>query len=713
MPDERTRAEQQNASMLPPEAPIPEMEARGPYERFINWAADLPWWAIILGVVAVVVLYSMLTSAAYRRVLRYLTDSPEMSTDNLYKAVLVVGERIEIVGDYQGETGDTIATVINQLLKTKADPKLVTQAGFLLTETPARLTIRTDSGVVLLPKENIIEEQREEQDGRTLVHVVYIESRTVIGTITAIDDKTLRIRTVDEEKETFPTSRVLSREVVDVIPCDHEAEPDCQDVEIVTLLRQGETLTGTLNTLSNTNLSLTLADGSSRELKMRDVEYFTVASLTRAFNPDAAGRTVTDGDTVRIGYEESDVSEDFFASLAEKDRVRVPLVYSDGEAEIELVRYDDVDALLAATAAGELDGMLYIAPGPEHAKVEAWVESHPDANLADMATQVCHSGCQITVKLTDDEITGRVASENEDTITVVITEPEYVEVAQADILERRKMEPGTCALNNLRGCNAGIFLTLRVTFQAYGLALIIGLIVGIMRVQTNPMTFRSKLVQTFFTSVSTLYVEVIRGIPLLVILLYAGFVVSPYLRDHPINVPDVLVVVMNAILAVINAPLKLWNSLGIAYIGDLGTFPDPIRVNLSDEQEAVLGLAFGYGAFVAEIFRAGIQSISRGQMEAARSLGMSYAQAMRYVVLPQAIRTVLPPLGNDFIAMLKDSALISVLALPDLLQLGRLYISRTFRAFEGYNTVAVLYLLMTLFLSMLVRIIERRSRLPG
>jgi polar amino acid transport system permease protein len=118
------------------------------------------------------------------------------------------------------------------------------------------------------------------------------------------------------------------------------------------------------------------------------------------------------------------------------------------------------------------------------------------------------------------------------------------------------------------------------------------------------------------------------------------------------------------------------------------------------------------GAF-NEIFRAGIQSIGRGQMEAARSLGMSYPQAMRHVVLPQAVRVVLPPLGNDFISMLKDSALISVLALPDLLQLGRLYVSRTFRALEGYNTVAVLYLVMTIFLSMMVRIIERRSRLPG
>ena len=221
-------------------------------------------------------------------------------------------------------------------------------------------------------------------------------------------------------------------------------------------------------------------------------------------------------------------------------------------------------------------------------------------------------------------------------------------------------KPGVCALNNLRGCDAGLFLTLKVTFLAYGLAVIIGLFVGLMRVQTNPILYAA----------STLYVEVVRGIPLLVILLYAGFVISPRLLR------------------------------------------DQLGIDLSDQNEAIFGLAFGYGAFIAEIFRAGIQSISRGQMEAARSLGMSYPQAMYNVVLPQAVRVVLPPLGNDFISMLKDSALISVLALPDLLQLGRLYVSRTFRAFEGYNTVAILYLAMTLFLSMMVRIIERRTRLP-
>ncbi len=208
----------------------------------------------------------------------------------------------------------------------------------------------------------------------------------------------------------------------------------------------------------------------------------------------------------------------------------------------------------------------------------------------------------------------------------------------------------------------GIMLTVRATVLGYGLALLLGLLAGLMLVSRNPITLAA----------SKLYVEVVRGIPLLVIVLYAGFVLSPYLREA--------------------------TNGGI----DLRGFPG-----------AVIGLGFGYGAYLAEVFRAGIQSIHRGQMEAARSLGMSYFQAMRHVVLPQALRVVLPPLGNDFIAMLKDSSLISVVALPEILQQGRLWVSRTFRAFEGYNTVALYYLVMTLILSLVVRVIERRTALPG
>ena len=208
----------------------------------------------------------------------------------------------------------------------------------------------------------------------------------------------------------------------------------------------------------------------------------------------------------------------------------------------------------------------------------------------------------------------------------------------------------------------GVFLTLRSTILGFALALILGLVTGLMLVSRNPVTL----------AISKLYVELVRGIPLLVIILYAGFVIAPYIREATDG-----------------------------------------KIDLGGFSGAVIGLGFGYGAYLAEVFRAGIQSIHRGQMEAARSLGMTYFQAMQHIVLPQAFRVILPPLGNDFMAMLKDSSLISVVALPEILQQGRLWVSRTFRAFEGYNTVALFYLVMTLLLSLLVRLIERRTSLPG
>ena len=206
----------------------------------------------------------------------------------------------------------------------------------------------------------------------------------------------------------------------------------------------------------------------------------------------------------------------------------------------------------------------------------------------------------------------------------------------------------------------GVKLTLQTTVMAFALALILGLLGGLGRVSKNPILY----------GIATLYVEVIRGLPMLVIILYMGFVIGPWIRDFT-----------------------------------NGAFDPPML------QRAVIALGFGYGSYLTEVYRAGIQSIHRGQMEAARSLGMSYFQAMRYVILPQAFRIIMPPLVNNLSALLKDSSLIAVIALPDLLQMGRLYISRTFRAFEGYNTVALLYLLMTLILSSLSRVLERRMKI--
>ena len=223
----------------------------------------------------------------------------------------------------------------------------------------------------------------------------------------------------------------------------------------------------------------------------------------------------------------------------------------------------------------------------------------------------------------------------------------------------------------------GILTTIRVTVIAYALSLIGGLIVGLGRVSKN----------VIYYNLSTLYVEVMRGIPMLVIILYGAFVVVPL-------------------------SLELINGLGnwlvrLAPLAGLGRTLQQVNIQQVDMSgRAIAGLAMGYAAFEAEVFRAGIQSIEKGQMEAARSLGMNYIQAMRYVILPQALRRVLPPLGNDLIAMLKDSSLISVLAVRDITQLGKLYRARSFRSFEAYNTMAFLYLSMTLSLSMLVKFIE-------
>ena len=192
--------------------------------------------------------------------------------------------------------------------------------------------------------------------------------------------------------------------------------------------------------------------------------------------------------------------------------------------------------------------------------------------------------------------------------------------------------------------------------------------------------------------VSTFYVEIVRGVPMLVILYYIAFVGTPTL---------------------ISAIHLVGNGLaGMIVLGGVGTYLAQVQVReVNFAARAVLALTIGYSAFISEIFRAGIESIGRGQMEAARSLGMSYWQAMQHIILPQAIRTVLPPLGNDFIAMLKDSSLVSVLGVQDITQMGKVYAASTFRFFETYNVVAYLYLVMTVGLALVVRFVERR--MPG
>ena len=123
---------------------------------------------------------------------------------------------------------------------------------------------------------------------------------------------------------------------------------------------------------------------------------------------------------------------------------------------------------------------------------------------------------------------------------------------------------------------------------------------------------------------------------------------------------------------------------------------------------AVGSCGINSGAYVAEIVRAGIQSIDEGQMEAGRSLGMTWAQTMRYIIVPQAIKRVIPPLGNEFIALLKDSSLVSVIGFEELTRRGQLIIAKTYGSLEIWFSVAIIYLVMTLSISRLVAYLEKR-----
>ena len=200
----------------------------------------------------------------------------------------------------------------------------------------------------------------------------------------------------------------------------------------------------------------------------------------------------------------------------------------------------------------------------------------------------------------------------------------------------------------------GILKTFQVTVLSICFSLILGLITGLGRI--------SRI--TVINRIATIYVEVIRGIPLLVQLFYIYFALGSWL-----HLPGIVA--------------------------------------------AIAAMSICYGAYMGEIFRAGIQSIPKGQMEAAIALGLSRGQALRYVILPQTMKMVLPPIGNEFIALLKDSSLVSILAVSDLLRRGREYASTTFNYFESYTMVALVYLVMTLFFSKLVAIMEERLNRRG
>ena len=210
----------------------------------------------------------------------------------------------------------------------------------------------------------------------------------------------------------------------------------------------------------------------------------------------------------------------------------------------------------------------------------------------------------------------------------------------------------------------GLAVTVLLTLASIVFIIFLGLIGGLGRISKNPVIYL----------VSTLYVEIVRGIPLLVQLIWWYF----------------------AAPVVIQTIGKLLHVSALAEYRSNAIFL------------AILGLVVCYGAYMSEIFRAGIQSIHRGQMEAARSLGMTYMQSMQHVVVPQAFRVVLPPVGNEFIMLLKDSSLVSVVAVADLTRRGREFMATHFNPIEVWTLIALLYLIMTLFSARVIAWLEKR-----
>ncbi|OGO39044.1 MAG: amino acid ABC transporter permease [Chloroflexi bacterium RBG_16_57_11] len=213
----------------------------------------------------------------------------------------------------------------------------------------------------------------------------------------------------------------------------------------------------------------------------------------------------------------------------------------------------------------------------------------------------------------------------------------------------------------------GILVTLYVTVASFFLTLIVGLFGGLGRLSKSRVIF----------GISSLYVELVRGIPLLVQLIWWYFAFPVVLQS-------------------------IGRNLGIQALATYKA--NPIAMS-------ILGLTFCYGAYMSEIYRAGIQSIPKGQMEAALSLGMNYFRAMRYVILPQAIRVIMPPVGNEFIALLKDSSLVSAVAVADLTRRGREYMSSNFIPIETWMMVALLYLVLTLFSARVASYIEKKVKI--
>ena len=204
----------------------------------------------------------------------------------------------------------------------------------------------------------------------------------------------------------------------------------------------------------------------------------------------------------------------------------------------------------------------------------------------------------------------------------------------------------------------GIGTTIRITILGFLFALGLGLLAGLGRISRNIV----------LRNLATFYIEFIRGVPMLVLILMVAFVIVP----------------------------RLANTFGLQ------------NDAITKDTRMIIALSLIYGAYLGEVFRAGIESVPKGQMEAGRSVGMSHTQTMSRIILPQAVRNMIPAIGNDAIAMLKDSSLASVLAVREITQQARLHVGTSFDADSTYLVLTLLYLTMTLSLSLVLSWYRRR-----
>ncbi|MGI9667353.1 MAG: amino acid ABC transporter permease [Acidimicrobiia bacterium] len=211
----------------------------------------------------------------------------------------------------------------------------------------------------------------------------------------------------------------------------------------------------------------------------------------------------------------------------------------------------------------------------------------------------------------------------------------------------------------------GLTLTIAVTIGGFVIAMLVGLLVALGRMSNNGVA----------RNIAIFYIETIRGIPVLVTIFMFGLVIVPWFLDL----------------------------IGV----------DPQSFLGSNTFKTTVAVGLIYAAFIAEVFRAGIESVQYGQREAGMAVGLNKRQVFRLIVWPQAIKNVLPALGNDLIALLKDSSLVSILAVRELTQMTKLWTGRSFQFFAGFMILAAIYLTLTVTLSLLLQWYERKISVPA